>query len=206
MDSDKNMDVEIRQARLNDTGPIAQLMYSSGTDVYDYLYQKHAIAYLQYEFESGKSFAGFNNVTVAVIEGEVVAAGCFYDGKAFEPLLMQGIENKQNFFDAQTLQAVFARSKHMGSIMKVPQQDELYLSNFGVAPHLRGKGIGSRILKHQIEKARQDGYAIFSLDVSVNNPKGQALYERMGLNVTKEKTFSDPEAGINPARKMELVL
>ncbi|GAA6135427.1 hypothetical protein NBRC116188_22170 [Oceaniserpentilla sp. 4NH20-0058] len=200
------MEIEIRKARVEDTGPMAQLMYSSGTDVYDYLYQEHAIAYLQHEFETGKSFAGFNNVTVAVIEGEVVATGCFYDGKAFLQLLAEGAENKQTFFKEQTLQHLYARAKHMGSIMCAPREDELYLSNFGVTPHLRGKGIGRYMLEHQIKKARQDGYAIFSLDVSSNNPKGQALYERMGLSVIEEKTFSDPEAGINPARKMELVL
>ena len=200
------MEIEIRTARENDTGPISQLMYSAGTDVYDYLYQDLAIDYLNHEFKSGKSFAGFNNVTVAAMEGEVIATGCFYDGKAFETLILGGIENKQTFFEGQALLDVFERSKHMGSIMKAPRQDELYLSNFGVSPALRGKGIGTKMLEHKIEQARKEGYSIFSLDVSTNNPKGQALYERMGLKVVDELTFSDPNAGISPARRMELVL
>lgn len=200
------MEIEIRTARKTDTGPIAQLAYSAGTDVYDYLYQDQAIDYLNHEFQSGKSFAGFNHVTVAVMEGQVIATGCFYDGKSFEALILAGIENKQCFFDAQTLIGVFERSKHMGSIMRAPREDELYLSNFGVSPDLRGKGIGTKMLDHKIQQARKDGYTIFSLDVSTNNPKGQALYERMGLNVVDEFTFSAPNAGISPARRMELVL
>jgi hypothetical protein len=42
--------------------------------------------------------------------------------------------------------------------------------------------------------------------VSTRNPRGQALYERLGLRMTKEVAFPDTRAGILPARKMELAI
>lgn len=98
------------------------------------------------------------------------------------------------------------RSRHINSVMRSPKPGELYLSNFGVAETLRSQGIGSRIIKHKLEQARQQGYDLFGLDVSSANPRGQALYSRLGLQVTREKPFSNPKAGLQPARKMELSL
>lgn len=42
-------------------------------DLYDYLYKDRTLDFLRHEFNSGKGFAGHGNVTVAVIDGEVVA-------------------------------------------------------------------------------------------------------------------------------------
>ena len=41
------MDLEIRTARADDVGPIAELMYSSGSDLYDYLYRTDTLDFLR---------------------------------------------------------------------------------------------------------------------------------------------------------------
>ena len=56
------MDLEIRTARADDVGPIAELMYSSGSDLYDYLYRTDTLDFLRHEFASGKGFAGYPQV------------------------------------------------------------------------------------------------------------------------------------------------
>ena len=203
--------IEIRRARKNDTGNIAEFMYSSGPEIYDFVYKttnKTAVEFIQYEFNTGRGFCGFNNVTVAVKDGLVVATGCFYDGKAYKKLLVGTLFNMVIFYGLLGMWKVLERSGHAGSVMEEPKKDELYLSNFGVNPELRGAGVGSLMLKNKIEHAKNTGYAIFSLDVAETNPRAEALYSRLGMNVVKHKTFKSVRTGIDVpnSRKMELLL
>lgn len=200
------MAIEIRQARPNDRGPIAELMYSSGMNVYQYLYGDQSIDYLEYEFALGEGFAGHRNVTVALQDGTVVGTGCFYDADRYPELIKGSLDNMVAFFDNSTIETVMTRASYTASIMKPPRDGELYLSNFGVSEHCRSQGIGSKMINHMLEQARRDNYSVFGLDVSDANPRGQALYTRLGLTVTEQKIFPIAEAGIAPAYKMELSL
>jgi ribosomal protein S18 acetylase RimI-like enzyme len=203
--------MEIRQANKNDRGSIAEMIYSSGPDIYDFIYKtnnKTALNYINYEFKSGRGFAGYNNVTVAVKDGEVVATGCFYDGNVYNRLAAGSAFNMLIFYGLFSFIPVLKRSLHSMSVMKQPHKNELYLSNFGVNEKLRGQGVGSAVLKNKINEAKQKGYKKFILDVSVNNPKAEALYKRMGMSITKEKKFSGKREGFPcaDARQMEMVL
>lgn len=200
------MDLEIRTARRNDTGPIAELMYSSGMDLYDFLYKQKSLDYLRHEFQSGQGFAGYHNVTVAVMKGEVVGTGCFYDRDAHDRLVNESLKNMWSFFGPIKVVPVLMRARHVSSVMRRPRLGELYLSNFGVSSDLRSQGIGSKIIQHRLQQARLQGYSQFGLDVSIGNPRGQALYNRLGLRVQKEKNFSAKQSGVLPVRKMDLTL
>jgi ribosomal protein S18 acetylase RimI-like enzyme len=203
--------MEIRQAKQNDTGAIAEMIYSSGADIYDFIYKtrnKTALDYINYEFKSGRGFAGFKNVTVAIENNEVIATGCFYDGNVYNKLVMGTALNMFLFYGLINFGTVLKRSLHAISVMKQPRKNKLYLSNFGVSKTERSKGIGSTIVKKKITEAKIANYKKFILDVSVNNPKAETLYKRMGMNVTKEKKFTGKRDGFEcaDARQMELVL
>ncbi|HVL00527.1 MAG TPA: N-acetyltransferase [Dongiaceae bacterium] len=203
------MEVDIRTARPDDLGPIAELMYSSGPEVYDFLYKtrkKSAVDFIRYEFSLGSGFCGYHNVTVAVQGNKVVGTGCFYDRAVYEKLMMDSGKNFFGFFGLLGALPVLWRSRHVGSTMKPPKEGELYLANFGVDPNLRSQGIGSRMIRHKIDEAKRQGYTIFGLDVAVTNPRGQALYTRLGLEVKKEKVFSGNDPNVPACRKMELAL
>jgi ribosomal protein S18 acetylase RimI-like enzyme len=200
------MPIEIRQARPNDRGPIAELIYSSGMDVYQYLYGDQCIDFLEYEFASGEGFAGYRNVTVAVKDGTVVGTGCFYDAERYPELVKGSLDNMVAFFDTNIIETVMTHIGHTAKVMKAPRDGELYLSNFGVDQHCRSQGIGSQMIQQVLEQARRDNYSVFGLDVSDANPRGQALYTRLGLEVIEKKTFPIEDAGVAPAYKMELVL
>ena len=200
------MDIEVRTAKPDDQGSIAELMYSSGSELYDFIYGKRVLDYLRHEFSSGYGFAGYSNVTVAVLDGKVVGTGCFYGSETYKKLLNGSMLNTKQFYGTIGSIPVFYRSRHLGSVVKKPKPGELYLSNFGVEPNLRGNGIGTKIIQHRLQQARQEGYSLFGLDVSKQNLKGQALYTRLGLRVTKEKIFSKQKSGVPNALKMELTL
>lgn len=201
--------LEIRTARPDDRGPVAELMYSSGADIYDYLFKtarKESVDFIRHEFAAGSGFCGYRNVTVAVKDGVVVGTGCFYDRARYERLVQGTGKNIFGFFGVFGAVPVLLRTRHSGSLMKPPRDGELYLANFGVDPALRSHGIGTQMIRHILTQARSQGYRTFGLDVSVANPRGQALYERLGMRVVREKTFSGPVGKVANCRKMELSL
>lgn len=203
--------MDIRPARPDDQGDIAGLMYSAGPELYDFLYRtdRHAATdFIAHEFASGRGFSGWRNVTVAVQDGVVVATGCFYDGRQQAALMRGTVQNALRFFALREVLPMLWRSRHVSSSMTTPRADELYLANFGVAPGLRGQGVGRALVDYQLATAKARGYRVFSLDVAVTNPRAQALYERLGLAVTRERHFTGRRPGITPpdTRKMERLL
>ena len=201
--------MEIRTARPNDNGDISQLMYSSGIELYDFIFKtadKTAIDFIQYEFLSGQGFCGYNNVTVAINDQRVVATGCFFDGKVFNQLVWGTVKNIFSFYGPFKAFSILARSRHTSSVMRTPRKTEMYLSNFGVDPNLRGTGIGSKMIEHQRNIATKNGYNMLSLDVADNNPRAESLYTRLGFKVAREKVFPNTNANIPRTKEMKLAL
>jgi len=54
------------------------------------------------------------------------------------------------------------------------------MDGLAVAPHARGRGVGTRLLQAIAEEARARGYREVRLDVVEENPRARALYERLG--------------------------
>lgn len=192
-------------------GNIAELIYSAGPELYDFIYKTsshRAQDFIQFEFESGNGFCGYRNVTVALVDGKVVATGCFYDGEAYLGLTLGTLKNMFRFYGPLKIWPILSRTRHIESVMQKPKINELYLSNFGVEPTMRSRGIGKAMLAHKIADARLKQYWLFSLDVADSNPRAQALYERLGLKVAKLKKFSGKRQGLQVpnAIKMELAL
>ena len=201
--------MEIRTARPNDNGDISQLMYSSGIELYDFIFKtadKTAIDFIQYEFLSGQGFCGYNNVTVAINDQRVIATGCFFDGKVFNQLVWGTVKNIFSFYGPFKAFSILARSRHTSSVMRTPRKTEMYLSNFGVDPNLRGTGIGSKMIEHQRNIATKNGYNMLSLDVADNNPRAESLYTRLGFKVVREKVFPNTNANIPRTKEMKLAL
>lgn len=200
------MITEIRRARVDDKGPIAELIYSSGPEMYDYLFGPVALDRIYYEFLSGVGFTGYSNVTVAVLDGEVVGTGCFFDRKQYMSFMLGTIKVTFSYFGLSKGLAALWRSFHAARIMPAPKAKEIYLCNFGVVDRLRGRGIGSEIIQHKLVEARKLGYTRFGLDVSSGNPQAEAFYTRLGMKATAEKRFSVENSGVKPLRKMEMLL
>lgn len=64
--------------------------------------------------------------------------------------------------------------------------NEYYLDTVSVSPSHQGQGIGSLLLKHGIEFAKQNGYSQVGLLVDLDNPNAQRLYEKLGFQLGKE--------------------
>ena len=203
-----NQQLVIRAAAKDDQGKIAELMYSSGADLYDYIYKAQnsdPLDYIRWEFGTSRGLCTHKLLTVAVQDDTVVGTGTFYDGADFQKMSTGASLNLLRFYGLKTIPRAI-RAMDSTKLMKAPKRDELYLANFGVSPNLRGTGIGSKILKHKIAEARQQGYRLMSLDVSTQNPKAEALYQRLGFAVTQTKSMQGRDGKQYACKKMELFL
>jgi len=71
-----------------------------------------------------------------------------------------------------------------------------YVKNIYVAPQLRGKGHGRRLLAAADEWFRSNGATKATLDASVGNQRAVSLYQHAGYEITRyrmEKRYSDAD-------------
>ncbi|MDX1695919.1 MAG: GNAT family N-acetyltransferase [Ketobacteraceae bacterium] len=201
--------LEIRPARKTDQGPLAELMYSSGWDIYDYIHTRdgrnHSLDYIASEFKSGRGLCSWKLLTVAVLDGEVVGTGTFYNREAYQAMPLQSLIALIGYYGVGFFPRL-RRAMDTTKLVKPPEPGELYLANFGVVPHLRGAGVGSKLLKHKIEEARRQDYRTVALDVANHNPKAEALYSRLGFAVTRSKAMQGRDGKEYSGKKMELFL
>ena len=57
-----------------------------------------------------------------------------------------------------------------------------FIAFVGVDPLQQSLGIGSSLIARSIQRARRSGCSCTELDVDVDNPRAQALYERLGFH------------------------
>jgi ribosomal-protein-alanine N-acetyltransferase len=59
--------------------------------------------------------------------------------------------------------------------------DEVHLTNLAVAPDLRRRGVGTRLMEAILHEARRQGQRLLTLEVRMSNTGAQRFYERFGL-------------------------
>ena len=201
--------MEIRLAQADDRGPLAEIMYSTGRELYDFAFNLGDLTaqdYINFEYLAGGGFCGHRNLTVAVEENRVVGTVGLYDRQSFGRLSRGAIGNVVRFYGWVNALTVLRRMTHVGSILSKPDRGELYLSNLGVRRDRRGRGIGSALIDLKRKEARARGYRKLALDVADTNPGAEKLYRRIGFEVTGKKVFTGARTGFPDYKKMELVL
>jgi hypothetical protein len=74
--------MEIKIANVTDCLKASEMLYSSGMELYDYLYKTkntQAIDFIKYEFMSGKGLCGVNNVYGLYENNNIIGTSCFFD-------------------------------------------------------------------------------------------------------------------------------
>jgi ribosomal protein S18 acetylase RimI-like enzyme len=198
-----------RTANSQDVDAAVTLIYSSGPKAIEFGFGGQGLAIhdlLQQAFTNGKGFFGFQNHTVATMNGQVVGIAAFYNFSTYVRLAFEHIWQLWRMYPSKNFADLVIRSNHLKSIMPPPDQNMHYVANFGVNIEYRGKGIGKGLLDHHRDKALASGRTSYALDVSVDNPRAQALYERYGFQVNAENKFSGPRAAVPNTRRMTMSL
>ena len=190
------MNVTIRQARKEEASQIAELFMlawpvdeildsigsnwnpmeiernpmKSNPVTYDWLLESITLI-----ASNEETIYSYENTLVAEVDGKVVGAMCAYDGADYQKL-------KQPIIDALGSDCGFAK-------MKETEAGEFYLDSVGVLPEYRGRGIASRIIEAQCERAASLGHKVAGLIVDVDKPQVEALYSRLGFTYLDDKDF-----------------
>ena len=84
----------------------------------------------------------------------------------------------------------YAGSEAVGCVALIPMQDGVYeLSKMAVSPHLRGRGIGRRLLQHAIAQAKSLGATSLFLGSNTRLKDAVHLYESVGFRHVKPETL-----------------
>jgi ribosomal protein S18 acetylase RimI-like enzyme len=71
---------------------------------------------------------------------------------------------------------------------KIPPEPVWHLDCVGVAPGMQGRGIGSALINHAMERARDSGAALI---LETGTERNVTLYERCGLRIVEEADAPD---------------
>ena len=101
---------------------------------------------------------------------------------------------------------VYAGVEPVGCVALIPMSDGVYeLSKMAVSPHMRGRGIGRRLLQHTIGQARLMGGRSLFLGSSAKLANAVHLYESMGFRHVQPETLPPmPYARANVFMEMAL--
>ena len=83
-----------------------------------------------------------------------------------------------------------AGAEAVGCVALMPKRDGVYeVSKMAVSPHLRGRGIGRRLLQHAIAQARRLGASSLFLGSNTRLKNAVHLYESVGFRHVKPETL-----------------
>ena len=181
----------IRPATPDDAELAARLMYLSMGELADYLYGG---VRLSVEEILAGFFAMKNNryswSIADVTEWDSQPAGMLtsFPGREFarrELAIGAGLLKLCNFLEVLRLSM---RALSIANGVET-YRNEYHLANMGVLPEFQGRGIGSSLLEHAEQKARDARLKKCSLIVDTENPNAKRLYERFGYQVDFTKTY-----------------
>lgn len=108
--------------------------------------------------------------------------------------------------DGEDIAGVLERSDHASWLNPVIYEDTYYTHALSVKPEFRGKRVGYALIENAINKAREQGFARFQLDVLSDNP-AVGFYRAVGLELLAETTAPKPAAfGVPPEYRMGMKL
>lgn len=181
------MDVTFRPARPDDAEAVVPLILSSGPAAFEYVFARpgsDATAFLRAAFLADAGEFGWPNHTVGESDGKVVATGAGHTGHGLAWTIAAARQILSHHGWASGW-GTMVRGLRAESVIRPPKEGEWYLGHLGVAENVRGRGIGTRLIHHLLSLG--DGYTEASLHVAETNARAQALYERLGFEVTEER-------------------
>ncbi len=200
----------IRPARPEDVDAATPRIFSSGPDSFRYVFARRcpdeAHAFIADAFIREHTELSYRYHWVAEVDGDVVGTAAGYTGTTAERFLWPIIGRIFRFYGPLIgIQVVRYGLNIEKAIIPPKGPDVFYIANVGVHPAFQGKGIGALLFKHLHAEALKQNATHTALDVSVENPRAEALYTRLGYTVSYElpSEFKNKSGYIPGHRRME---
>jgi len=183
--------MELRPSKKEEVAQAVSLIYSSGPPTFEYVFKNDsvgAVDFLNHAFvREGGEFSYQNHYSL-YDKGQMVGIGSVFSSKESTKFTIADALNIFRFYKFSSL-GVVRRGLQVEGIIKLPIKNEIVLAHLAIEPALRGKGYGTKMIALLMGKANKSATDIFILDVSEENPKAKALYDRLGF-VTTQKNIS----------------
>lgn len=194
-----------RPARADDLSAVP-LAHSAGPAAFDYVFAHGTISaqdFMRYAFADGPGQMGHRAHLVGERDGVVVATGTWFSGEQTLAHTMAAARQILRFYGRKA-PPVLIRGLRMETLIRPPPKGTCYLAHLGVAPSERGTGIGTLLVEELLARGRLAGLTQAALDVSDENPRAQALYERLGFEHVRHVRSTLP--GVPGHHYMERVI
>lgn len=207
------MGLSIRPARASDVDAATPLIFSAGPNAFNFVFSHRtrmdALGFIAHAFASDRGEFSWRYHWVAELDGEVVGTAVGYTGATARHFIWPAVGHILRCYGIAGAVRVIRRGLQIEKIIVPPTQADLfYIGNVAVAPDLRGRGVGQQIMQAMHAEGRRQGATVCALDVSVANPRAEALYTRLGYRVVKENasTLENAAGKVANHRRMEMKL
>ena len=180
--------IALRKSQKSEVNIAVPLIYSSGPPSFEYVFkndQVGAIDFLKHAFVRVGGEFSYDNHYSLYLDNEMVGIGSVFDAKQASSFTFYDGKNILRFYKLKSL-GIIRRGLQVEGLIKLPKKKEIVLAHLGVQPDMQGKGLGTKLIAALMEEANQEEDSRFILDVSEENPRAKALYDRLGFIVTKK--------------------
>ena len=115
----------------------------------------------------------------------MVGIGSVFNAKQASAFTVADALNIFRFYGFKSFSTIKSGLK-VEKLIKLPEGNEIAIAHLGIAPELRGQGLGTKMIDLLKETANKTADSYWVLDVSEENPKAKALYDRLGFKTTQK--------------------
>jgi ribosomal protein S18 acetylase RimI-like enzyme len=170
---------------------VAELIYEADTETFDFFYKTKAKSAEVIEKLVLADVNTLNHQHIYVVSddaNQVLGVTVIKNGKRpFFFYELKSIFKNLNLADSLKYFLISILDKLFLSDL---EDDDSYLAIVAVDEGVRGRGIGSFILKKAVELVGEYGSKRAVLDVDIDNPDALRLYEKFGFRKFKKKSLS----------------
>ena len=182
------MIIEKLNIKKHNTYKVAELLYETDHDIFNFFYQNKANTAHKLEklIILGDNNLGHENIYVVTQNELVIGVLLYFSGNHHKLGELKFLFNNLNIIDAFRFLLIDLKDT---LILSHLEKCDFYLAGVAVDEKFRGQGVGSLILNKGIDMARQKGCKRVVLDVALDNPGAKRLYERTGFKVFDKRSY-----------------
>jgi ribosomal protein S18 acetylase RimI-like enzyme len=175
----------------HDTKKVSELIYATDAHTYRRILRNksHAINKIEELLIEGNNSIGYEHVWVVTAKEDNQVLGVLVTYKRAQTSIPQEIKTFWKLFSPLDTIRFLILELIDDLLLARLRRGDFYLACVAVDEKSRGLGIGTFILEHSLELARDEGMQRAVLNVDVNNKGAKRLYERFGFKVFGKNSF-----------------
>ncbi len=189
------------------------LVHQTGAATYNYLFGPDRVlfnAFMKQSWLAPQNLFSHSETTIVADGTTLLGIELGYGGVDWYRFHSSGGTVIGKLFEAghlneEGLVALGERSNLISYMNPYIPNHAYYITALSVTPAAHGTGLGARLLKNAIDRARADGYKELHLDVFSDNPAVN-FYQSMGLTCMAETVAPTPCRENNVPMEMRMVI